>query len=25
VMVINDCYGGDLYQDGMKAYAREDA
>jgi fumarate hydratase subunit beta len=24
VMVINDCYGGDLYQDGMKAYARED-
>ncbi len=25
VMVINDSYGGDLYQDGMKAYAREDA
>jgi fumarate hydratase subunit beta len=25
VMVINDCHGGDLYQDGMKAYAREDA
>jgi fumarate hydratase subunit beta len=22
-IVINDCYGGDLYQDGMKAYARE--
>jgi fumarate hydratase subunit beta len=25
VMVVNDCHGGDLYQDGMKAYAREDA
>lgn len=25
VVVINDCLGGDLYQDGMKAYAREDA
>jgi fumarate hydratase subunit beta len=25
VMVINDCHGGDLYQDGMKAYAREGA
>lgn len=24
VIVINDCYGGDLYQDGMRAYARED-
>jgi fumarate hydratase subunit beta len=24
-MVINDCHGGDLYQDGQKAYAREDA
>jgi fumarate hydratase subunit beta len=24
-MVINDCHGGDLYQDGMKAYAREGA
>jgi len=24
-IVINDCHGGDLYQDGMKAYAREDA
>ena len=23
VIVINDCYGGDLYQDGMKEYARE--
>jgi fumarate hydratase subunit beta len=23
-IVINDCHGGDLYQDGMKAYARED-
>jgi fumarate hydratase subunit beta len=22
-IVINDCHGGDLYQDGMKAYARE--
>jgi fumarate hydratase subunit beta len=25
VMVVNDCHGGDLYQDGMKAYAREGA
>ncbi len=25
VIVINDCHGGDLYQDGMKAYAREGA
>jgi fumarate hydratase subunit beta len=24
VIVINDCLGGDLYQDGMKAYARQD-
>lgn len=24
-IVVNDCHGGDLYQDGMKAYAREDA
>ena len=24
VIVINDCHGGDLYQDGMKAFARED-
>ena len=24
-IVINDCHGGDLYQDGQKAYAREDA
>ncbi|MGH7326383.1 MAG: Fe-S-containing hydro-lyase [Candidatus Rokuibacteriota bacterium] len=23
VIVINDCHGGDLYEDGMKAYARE--
>ncbi len=23
VIVINDCHGGDLYQDGMKEYARE--
>jgi fumarate hydratase subunit beta len=23
-IVVNDSYGGDLYQDGMKAYARED-
>jgi fumarate hydratase subunit beta len=23
-IVVNDCYGGDLYQDGMKAYAREE-
>jgi fumarate hydratase subunit beta len=23
VIVVNDCWGGDLYQDGMKAYARE--
>jgi len=22
-MVVNDCHGGDLYQDGMKQYARE--
>ena len=22
-IVINDCHGGDLYQDGMRAYARE--
>ena len=22
-IVLNDCHGGDLYQDGMKAYARE--
>jgi fumarate hydratase subunit beta len=22
-IVINDCYGGDLYVDGMKEYARE--
>jgi fumarate hydratase subunit beta len=25
VIVVNDCHGGDLYQDGMKAYARSDA
>lgn len=24
-IVINDCHGGDLYQDGMKAFARDDA
>ncbi|MGH7277817.1 MAG: Fe-S-containing hydro-lyase [Candidatus Rokuibacteriota bacterium] len=24
-IVVNDCHGGDLYQDGMRAYAREDA
>jgi fumarate hydratase subunit beta len=24
-IVINDCWGGDLYQDGRKAYAREEA
>src|SRR3989449_300274 len=24
-IVINDCHGGDLYQDGVKAYAREGA
>lgn len=24
-IVVNDCHGGDLYQDGVKAYAREDA
>jgi fumarate hydratase subunit beta len=24
-IVVNDCHGGDLYQDGQKAYAREDA
>ena len=24
-IVINDCWGGDLYQDGQKAYAREEA
>jgi fumarate hydratase subunit beta len=24
-IVINDCHGGDLYQDGIKAYAREGA
>ena len=24
-IVVNDCHGGDLYQDGMKAYAREEA
>jgi len=24
VIVLNDCHGGDLYQDGQKAYARED-
>lgn len=23
-IVVNDCHGGDLYQDGMKTYARED-
>jgi fumarate hydratase subunit beta len=23
-IVVNDCHGGDLYQDGIKAYARED-
>ena len=23
-IVVNDCHGGDLYQDGMKAYAREE-
>jgi fumarate hydratase subunit beta len=23
-IVVNDCHGGDLYQDGQKAYARED-
>ena len=22
-IVVNDCHGGDLYQDGMKEYARE--
>jgi fumarate hydratase subunit beta len=25
VIVVNDCHGGDLYQDGMKAFAREGA
>lgn len=25
VIVINDCHGGNLYEDGMKAYAREGA
>jgi fumarate hydratase subunit beta len=25
VIVINDCHGGDLYQDGQQAYAREDS
>ena len=25
VIVVNDCWGGDLYEDGKKAYAREDA
>jgi fumarate hydratase subunit beta len=25
VIVVNDCHGGNLYEDGMKAYAREDA
>ncbi|HEY3066853.1 MAG TPA: Fe-S-containing hydro-lyase [Methylomirabilota bacterium] len=24
-IVVNDCHGGDLYQDGMKAYARDGA
>src|SRR6202158_1877584 len=24
-IVVNDCHGGDLYQDGMKAFARENA
>jgi fumarate hydratase subunit beta len=24
-IVINDCHGGDLYQDGQRAYAREEA
>jgi hypothetical protein len=24
-IVINDCHGGDLYQDGQQAYAREEA
>ncbi len=24
-IVVNDCHGGDLYEDGVKAYAREDA
>jgi fumarate hydratase subunit beta len=24
-IVVNDCHGGDLYQDGLKAYAREGA
>jgi fumarate hydratase subunit beta len=24
-IVINDCRGGDLYQDGQKAYARDEA
>jgi fumarate hydratase subunit beta len=24
-IVINDCWGGDLYQDGQKAYTREEA
>ena len=24
-IVLNDCHGGDLYQDGQKAYAREDS
>src|SRR5688572_11306041 len=24
-IVVNDCHGGDLYQDGVKAYAREEA
>ena len=24
-IVVNDCHGGDLYQDGVKTYAREDA
>src|SRR5438876_578900 len=25
VIVVNDCHGGNLYEDGMKAYAREGA
>ena len=24
-IVVNDCHGGDLYQDGMKAFAREES
>jgi len=24
-IVVNDCHGGDLYEDGVRAFAREDA